>query len=57
MNSETRAVLAGCSTAILTIPLLKRGLRPTAMRGTETLAGYATTRASGAGRREAGRAR
>ena len=38
MNPETRAALAGCSTATLTMQLLKRGLRATAMRGVRPLA-------------------
>lgn len=38
MKPETRAVLAGCSTATITMQLLKRGLRATAMRGVRPLA-------------------
>jgi len=38
MNPETRTALAGCSTATLTMQLLKRGLRATAMRGVRPLA-------------------
>ena len=38
MKPETRAALAGCSTATITMQLLKRGLRATAMRGVKPLA-------------------
>ena len=38
MNPETRAALAGCSAATLTMQLLKQGLLATAMRGVRPLA-------------------
>lgn len=40
MNPETRAALAGCSTATLTMQLLERGLRATAMRRVKPLVAY-----------------
>ena len=38
MKHEARPALAGCSTATVTMQLLKRGLRATAMRGVKPLA-------------------
>ena len=38
MKHEVHAALAGCSSATVTMQLLKRGLRATAMRGVEPLA-------------------
>ena len=38
MKHEVRAALAGCSTATVTMQLLKRSLRATAMRGVKPLA-------------------
>ena len=38
MNPDTRTALRGCSTATLTMQLLKRGLRATAMRAVRPLA-------------------
>ena len=38
MNPDLRAALAGCSTATVTMQLIKRGIRASAMRGVQPLA-------------------